>query len=354
MIVTNILETIGGTPTLCIPLRGGEVKLYIKLEMFNPTGSMKDRMAVRMVDNLSSHCDEAPTQIVESSSGNTASALAMIAAVRGLEFTALMDTHATTDKICTVSALGGVVRIVGDDHGALATNERDKEAERISKEAGAVWTEQHNNPSNPEGYNALARELLNDIGLNITHFVSAIGTGGSLCGTARMLKKHIPTIEVVGVEPSGSIIFGEPGHAYRQSGTGTPAGANVGLVIDYDVIDQGIKVDDTVAFSVCHYIGRKHGFLIGGSAGGSIFHALCLARNAPTGSRIVTIACDSGTKYLDTIYNPEWLEAHDLHLIEIETAFADVLIEPKIGSPAVSDVSPRWTDLRICVSRDGL
>ncbi|RUU05820.1 cysteine synthase family protein [Mesorhizobium sp. USDA-HM6] len=334
MIVNSLLETIGRTPMLHIPLRSGEVDLYIKLEMFNPTGSMKDRMALSMVERL----DEAAVAIVESSSGNTASALAMISAVRRLRFTALMDSHASVDKVLTVRAFGSNVRVVGSDDGGLATEERDREARRIAVEEDAYWTEQHNNPANAAGYIGLATELLDDLGPTITHFVSAIGTGGSVCGTARLLRLHIPGLQVIGVEPIGSVIFGGQGGRYRQSGTGTPQGANVGMVIDYDVMDWGRKVGDDEAFSICHYLARRHGLLVGGSTGGAIYVALSLAREAPVGSRIVTLACDSGTKYLDTIFDQDWLSTHDIHIIDVETQFANLLA----NTPAVPDtpISP--------------
>ncbi|MDX8507278.1 PLP-dependent cysteine synthase family protein [Mesorhizobium captivum] len=321
MIVNSILETIGRTPMLHISLRRGEVDLYIKLEMFNPTGSMKDRMALNMIESTHS---EVAIGIVESSSGNTASSLAMISAVRRLEFTALMDSHASLDKILTVRAFGSHVQIVGNDDGALATDERDEQARRFAIQNCYYWTEQHNNPANAAGYAGLATELLDDLGPTITHFVSAIGTGGSLCGTARQLRMHVPGVQVIGVEPVGSIIFGGQGGHYHQSGTGTPQGANVGMVIDYDVIDWGRKVGDDEAFSTCHYLARRHGVLVGGSTGGAIYEALSLAREAPVSSRIVALACDSGTKYLDTIFNEEWLSKHNIRVIDVEAQFADL------------------------------
>jgi cystathionine beta-synthase len=327
MIVENILETIGNTPVLHIALRGGEVSLFIKLEMFNPTGSMKDRMALSMIRNLPHGEHGAPPEVVESSSGNTASGLSMISAVMGMKFTALMDHHASPDKINTVRALGGEVIVVGNPDGTLATGMRDSLAREMSLKEGVHWTEQHNNPANGDGYESLAAELLRDIGPSITHFVSAIGTGGSLCGTARALRRTLPALRVIGVEPAGSVVFGGSGHVYHQSGTGTPAGADVGLVIDYDVIDHGRKVNDGAAFSVCRYLARKHGLLVGGSTGGAVFEALRIARDAPRGSKIVTLACDSGTKYLDSIYNDEWLAARNIGLTNIDDDFEDVLAD---------------------------
>ncbi|APA87175.1 cysteine synthase family protein [Paraburkholderia sprentiae WSM5005] len=325
MIVNSILDTIGRTPLLFIPLRGGEVSLYLKLEMFNPCGSMKDRMALAMINRLPTSSKEETIDIVESSSGNTATALAMIAAARKIRFTALMDSHASLDKILTIRAFGSNVRVVGSGDGVLETDIRDREAMRISIEEGAYWTEQHNNPANAAGYAELAAELLDDLGATITHLVCAIGTGGSLCGSARQLRMHIPELQVIGVEPVGSIIFGGEGRDYLQSGTGTPEGADVGLVIDYDVIDAGRKVSDDMAFSTCHYLAQQHGLLVGGSTGGAIYEALSVAQHAPIGSRIVTIACDSGTKYLDSVFNRDWLSIHGIQIVDIEEHFGGLL-----------------------------
>ncbi|MEX3954317.1 PLP-dependent cysteine synthase family protein [Paraburkholderia sp. EG287A] len=336
MIVNSILDTIGQTPLLHIPLRGGEISLYLKLEMFNPSGSMKDRMALSMVDNRSITSSEDIVDIVESSSGNTASALAMISAVRRIKFTALMDTHASLEKILTVRAFGSNVRVVGSGDGALATDMRDREAMRISIEEGSYWTEQHNNPANPAGYVGLAAELLDDLGPTISHFVCAIGTGGSLCGSARQLRMHIPRLQVIGVEPVGSVIFGGQSGHYRQSGTGTPEGADVGMAIDYDVIDAGRKVSDEMAFSTCHYLAQRHGLLVGGSAGGAIYEALNVARQAPIGSRIVTLACDSGTKYLDTVFNQDWLSAHEIQIFDLEENFGELLANVPVAANRVT------------------
>lgn len=327
MIVSSILETIGNTPILHLPLRGEEVDLFIKLEMFNPTNSMKDRMALEMVRDLGVIGTQTSNiEIIESSSGNTASALSMICAELGIDFTALMDNHASQDKIRTVEAFGGKVKIVGDGDGSLATDVRDAEAARLSnKKPNTYWTEQHNNDANSRGYRSLANEIYSDLGEGITHLVSAIGTGGSLCGTGRYLRERVPALQVIGVEPEGSVIFGIPGHDYLQSGTGTPAGANVGMVIDYDVIDEGRKVGDDEAFSVCRFLARHYGLLVGGSTGGAVYEALKIAAQAQKGAKIVTLACDTGAKYLDTIFSDKWLAAKGISLVDIERVFGDLL-----------------------------
>jgi|TARA_R110002051_G_scaffold315989_1_gene395074 cystathionine beta-synthase len=315
MIVKSLVETIGNTPLLHLGTSSTGADTYLKLEMFNPTGSMKDRMAQSMIDTLELQLRDqikAP-KIVESSSGNTASALSMLCAARGWEFTAIMDGHASKDKVRSVLALGGAVEFVGDGTGELSTAIRDDTARRLAETGeNTFWTAQHDNPANSAGYASLADELVKDLGKDIYAFVSAIGTGGSLCGTAQKLKAINPGIFVVGVEPEGSVIFGGPSHDYHQSGTGTPHGADVGLVIDYDVIDEGRKVSDRNAFVTCHFLARKFGLLVGGSTGGAVFEALKVAEVAPSGSKIVSIACDNGSKYLDTIFSNEWLSERHL------------------------------------------
>ncbi|MCZ4354151.1 cysteine synthase family protein [Roseovarius aestuarii] len=320
MIIKSLTETIGNTPLLHLGESSTGANTYLKLEMFNPTGSMKDRMAYNMIETLQSDMSgfDGPPKIVESSSGNTASALSMLCAARGWEFTAIMDGHASKDKVRAVRALGGKVEFVGDGTGSLSTADRDALAREIAESSeDTFWTAQHDNPANGAGYAGLCDELVCDLGDDIYAFVAAIGTGGSLCGTAEALKEINPSTIVIGVEPEGSVIFGGPAHEYHQSGTGTPQGADVGLVINYDVIDEGRKVSDRDAFTTCHFLARKFGLLVGGSTGGAVFEAMRIADTAPAQANIVTLACDNGSKYLDTIFSNEWLSRKGLCLGDV-------------------------------------
>lgn len=307
MIVKSMSDLIGRTPTLNITLRGGEVELFIKLEMFNPCGSMKDRMALSMLDALEREADTGVINVVESSSGNTASALAMLCSERGYGFRAVMDSHAARDKVSAVRAYGGEVLLVGDEGCGLMTSVRDEMAKDLAKAPRTYCTMQHDNPANATGYLGLAQEIVADIGDDITCLVSAVGTGGSLCGTAAALRPMLPGLHVIGVEPEGSILFGGPAHSYLQSGTGTPDGASVGLVVDYDLLHEGRKVSDRDAFAVCRVLARRYGLVVGGSAGGAIHEAVRYALGAAAGARVVTIACDTGAKYMNTIYDDDWL-----------------------------------------------
>ncbi len=324
MIVKTMSELIGNTPLLQIDFQGGAVKLFIKLEMFNPCGSMKDRMALSMINAAEHQADVFQgLNIVESSSGNTATALSMLSSERGHKFSAVMDGHAASEKMDAVRAYGGDVILVGSEEGKLLTADREELAHKLAEDDEYTYCmAQHDNPANPEGYRNLAEELISELGPDITCLISAIGTGGSLCGTARALRERIPDLQIIGVEPEGSIIFGGPAHNYLQSGTGTPDGASVGLVVDYNVVDDGRKVSDANAFAACRVLARLYGLMVGGSAGGSIYEAICYCMSAPKGARVVTFACDAGTKYMDTIFNDAWLYKHvpdiDNHICRFE------------------------------------
>lgn len=325
-----VSELVGRSPLLEISLKGSGARLLLKLEQFNPTGSAKIRMARRMIDEAEASGKLRPGgRIVESTSGNTGMGLALIAAERGYRFTAVVDRHASVDKLRAMQAFGAELVYVGDDNGGLATADRDAMAERISIETGAYWTQQHNNPANANGYRELADELFANLGSDVTHLFGAVGTGGSLCGTARALKTRIPELVVVGVEPHGSVIFGGVGAPYHQSGTGTPAGAEIGAVIDYNVIDEGEKVSDAQAFGTARYLARHHALLVGGSAGGVIYRALRRARQLREGKLIVAIVCDGGEKYLNTVFDDSWIRAHALDEPSVCEELTDMLLPPR-------------------------
>ncbi|MCB5164747.1 cysteine synthase family protein [Streptomyces bambusae] len=326
MITSKMSELIGRTPLLKLPVAAGGATVLLKLEQFNPTGTAKIRMARNMVDEAEEAGLLAPGGwLVESTSGNTGLGLALIAAERGYKFTAVVDNHSSPDKLRGMVAYGAdILNVAGDEEG-LATAERDTTAERLAAEHGAFWTAQHRNIGNPNGYRPLARELHDDLGDDIDYLYGAVGTGGSLCGTGRVLRERIPYLKIIGVEPVGSVVFGGPGAPYHQSGTGTPEGSEIGCVVDYGVFDEGIKVSDAEAFETCRYLARNFGVLIGGSAGGVVYKALERAQSAPPGTTIVVLVCDGGDKYLETVFNDDWMTANGLFDEQVARRLAAML-----------------------------
>ena len=236
MKLARVSDATGGTPLVRLPLRLPGRELWLKLEKFNPGQSMKDRMARSMLDAAERDGRIGPgATIVESSSGNTATGLAILAAERGYRMIAVVDHHAARDKIRILEAYGArVVQLAstgGEDQ--VATKDREAYAQRLAAETpGALFLGQAHNLANRAGYEStLAREQFDDLGAAVALLVGAVGTGGSLSGTARGLKALVPGLRVIGVEPAGSIIFGGDPGAYYQSGTGTPAGVAIGLPV---------------------------------------------------------------------------------------------------------------------------
>jgi cystathionine beta-synthase len=327
-IVSKVSDLIGRTPLFELIRGANGSRILLKLESTNPTGSAKIRMARQMLDEAEQEGRLRPAgRVIESTSGNTGMGLALLAAERGYRFTAVVDCHASKDKLRAMQAFGAELIYVSEGD-ALATADREALAERMAAgDPDSIWTEQHNNPANGNGYRALARELRDALGERIDYLVGAVGTGGSLFGTARELRASGPAPRVVGVEPVGSIAFGGDGGSYYQSGTGTPPGAEIGALVDYALLDEGVKVTDAAAFNTARYIARKKSLLVGGSAGGVIWHALKQFESLPPDSTLVVLVCDGGEKYLDSVFNDDWMRERDLLddsvAGELDAIFAD-------------------------------
>ncbi|MFD4861403.1 cysteine synthase family protein [Streptomyces atratus] len=309
-VVSQVSDLIGCTPLLELATAETGSRLLLKLEMFNPTGTAKIRMARAMIDAAELRPGG---RIIESTSGNTGLGLAVIAAERGYTFTAVVDHHAAADKLRAMKTLGTeLVYVVDDGTAELATAAREELAADMARgQDNTIFTEQHNNPANGVGYFPVAHELNAALDGNLDFLVGAVGTGGGLCGTARELRTLIPGFSTIGVEPKGSIAFGGPAHDYYQSGTGTPEGAELGALVDFDLIDEGVKVGDVEAFATCRAVART-GLLIGGSAGGVVHEALTRLSSLPPGTTMVALVNDGGEKYMDTVFNDDWMQARGL------------------------------------------
>ncbi|MDR1300763.1 MAG: cysteine synthase family protein [Candidatus Nomurabacteria bacterium] len=322
MIVNEITGLIGNTPMLKLKMKNNKWHVFLKLEKFNPGQSMKDRMALNMIEEAERNGELRPDgTIVESSSGNTAIGLAIISAAKGYRFIAIVDHHASIEKIDMIKAYGGEIVIVENDKkdGEIAVVEREATAKKIAKEMpNAFYPNQADNVNNRNAYiDTLAKELIDDLGV-VNELYGAIGTGGSVCGTAMGLKKLNKNATINAVEPDGSIIFGGEGKPYFQSGTGNPSDAEIPDIIDYDIIDNNFYATDKEAFNTCRYFAKKYGILIGGSAGGVLFKALEDINKKSSSGNAVVLLCDGGEKYLNNIFNNEWMTRNNLLDMTIE------------------------------------
>ncbi|MGN6319158.1 PLP-dependent cysteine synthase family protein [Trinickia sp.] len=315
MILTKVTDLIGNTPILSIAIPSKQSRLLLKIEKNNPGGSIKDRMARNMILAALKSGRLAPGGVVvESSSGNTGIGLAIAAVEFGLRFIAVVDHHAAPDKIAVMRALGAEIRFVEGEYreDEVAVVERQRmAAELASQIPGAVFMNQSDNAANAGGYSEFVREVINEVG-GVDAYIGCVGTGGSMTGIARGLKVHNPHTKTIAVEPDGSIVFGQPGHPYYQSGTGTPAGDTVGLVLDYSCIDMGVQVSDAQAFETARYMARRMGMLVGGSTGGVVYKALEFIHSGLIGGNVVAAIADGGEKYLHTVFSESWLRERNL------------------------------------------
>ena len=324
MYLTKTSELVGNTPLLELPLNiANDWHLLLKLEKFNPGQSMKDRMAINMVKQAELNGELKPGGIIiESSSGNTGVGLSIIAAERGYKFIAIVDHHAAKDKIAIMKAYGAQIIKVDSSKYAqneVAVKEREALAKKLSEEIpNSVFLQQADNPANAEGYTTLGMEIIKQTNGKISSLIGSVGTGGSLCGTARRLKEFNPEIEVIGVEPFGSVIFGGEEKPYFQSGTGNPGNVSIGKNVIYGLIDQGLKVSDEEAFNTARYLARTKGLLVGGAAGGVIYMAIQQLRQKLVSGHMVAIIADGGEKYLDTVFDDEWMQKNNLISNEVE------------------------------------
>ena len=322
MIGNNVLDLIGHTPLLRLNMQNNNWDVYLKLEKFNPGQSMKDRMALNMIEQAEKRGDLKPGgTIIESSSGNTATGLAIVAAVKGYKFIAVVDHHASEDKIKIIKAYGGKIVMVGDSKKAdeVAVVERENKALELAKEIPNSYVpRQHENVDNRGAYiDSLAKELIDELG-DIDQIYGSIGTGGSICGTALGMKKYKSKCEINAIEPVGSIIFGGKGGPYFQSGTGNPPDAEVPSIIDFKLIDKNLYASDKEAFNTCRFMAKNYGIMIGGSGGGVLYKALEDINSKKGYGTAVVLLCDSGEKYLDKVFNDDWMTQNSMFDLNVD------------------------------------
>ncbi len=316
-LMPDILRAIGNTPLTRLNhiTRGIQSSVWAKLEYFNPTGSVKDRMALYMVEDAERNGLLRPGgTIVENSSGNTGAALAMVAAVKGYRCIITMPDKMSDEKKNLMKALGAIVVVTPTDVPADSPESYYSVARRIAAVTPNAWyPDQYNNPKNIEAhYNITGPEIWDQTGGRIDYFVAGIGTGGTLSGAGKYLKEKNPKIKVIAVDPEGSVFYGyfkngklPPFHVYKVEGIGEDY-----LVkdVDFGLIDDIIQVSDRDSFLMARRLSKEEGIFAGGSSGAAVWAALKLAANVEAGKDIIVIIPDSGSRYLSKFYDDEWMK----------------------------------------------
>ncbi|MFD4738941.1 pyridoxal-phosphate dependent enzyme [Streptomyces virginiae] len=325
MLFDTVTDAIGGTPL--IRLRLGEargVEVYAKLELQN-LFAMKDRVARNILleaRRLGTLKPGAP--VIESSSGTMALGVALVGRSLGHEVHIVTDPRIDPVTLAKLRALGCRVHVVEamTSHGWQSAR-LERLAELLEELPGAFWPQQYTNPDNPGAYRTLAGELLADLGRFDT-LVGAVGSGGSLCGTARALREELPALHVVGVDCVGSALFGQPDVPQRlQSGLGNSL---LPKNLDRTLIDEVHWLNDHEAFAATWDLAREQQ-IFGGNTSGSVYRVLTgLADRAEPGTRIVGILPDRGDRYADTVYDDAHWDANRLR--EVPTATAPTPLGP--------------------------
>jgi cysteine synthase len=299
MINNNIYETIGNTPMVRLSKLANEdmAEVLVKLEFFNPGGSVKDRIALSMIETAERDGLLHPGQtIIEPTSGNTGIGLAMVGAAKGYRVVLVMPETFSLERRRLMKAYGAELVLTEGAKGMAGAIEM---AEKLASENGYFMPQQFNNLANPEIHmRRTALEILEQTNGKIDVFIAGVGTGGTITGVGRILKKEVPGIKIIAVEPADSPVLsgGNKGpHKIQGIGAGF-----VPQIIDRSVIDEIITVKNEEAFEASRTLGKTEGILVGISSGAAIQAALKKANEIGSGKRIVVVSPDNGERYLST------------------------------------------------------
>jgi len=321
MLYNNILETIGHTPVVRLNrLAPDHVEMFVKIEFFNPMASVKDRLAIGIIEDAEKRGELKPGQtVVEATSGNTGIALAMVCAAKGHPFVCFMVETFSIERRKLMRALGAKVILTPKEERGTGMVRRAAEA---AERNGWFLARQFENEANPAYHrNTTGPEILRDFaGRNLDYFVTGWGTGGTLTGAGEMLKLARPELQLIATEPEGaSLLAGKEWSAHKIQGW-TPD--FVPKVLNRDIVDEIVPVSDDEARDVARDLAANEGIMTGVSGGGTVAAALKVAAQAPKGSTILAMIPDTGERYISTYLFEGINEGSDEDWL-IENGYAD-------------------------------
>lgn len=304
----SILETIGHTPLIQLTkiTKGLKPLILVKAEFFNPGGSVKDRPAIKMIEEAEKKGLLKPGgTVIEPTSGNTGVGLAQVCAIKGYRCILVMPDKMSEEKFSLLKAYGAEVVKVPTT-ATSSPESYNNVAQRLSQEIpGAFLPNQFQNPHNPEAhYQTTGVEIWEDTNGKVTHFVAGVGTGGTISGIAKYLKEKNPKIQVIGVDPEGSIYSGDYSKSYKIEGIGEDF---IPRNVTLSLIDSFERVSDKDAFETCQRLAKEEGILAGGSSGAAVCGALRAAKDLKETDVVVVILPDTGRAYLSKIFSDSWM-----------------------------------------------
>jgi len=297
VIYDSVLETIGNTPIVKLNniVREQMANIYVKMERFNPGGSVKDRIALSMIETAEQQGLIKPGDtLVEPTSGNTGIGLALVAAAKGYDLVLTMPESMSLERRKLLKAYGAKLELTRAQLGMSGAIER---AVELSQNEGYYMLQQFENHANPEIHRkTTALEIYKDFGQDLDVLVLGVGTGGTITGVGEILKQYIPGLRVVALEPKDSPVLsgGNPGpHLIQGIGAGFIPG-----VLNKNVYDEIIKIDNKSAIETTQMLAHKEGIMVGISSGAAVYGALVMADRLGKGKNVLTLAPDTGERYL--------------------------------------------------------
>lgn len=303
----SMLASVGHTPVVKLSevVPDGAAEVYIKLEWFNPTGSYKDRMALAMIEEAEHRGDLRPGMtVVEYTGGSTGSSLAFVCAVKGYRFRVVSSDAFAAEKLRTMTAFGAELTVIESDDGRITPDLLPRmiaKAAEYAAEPDSYWTDQLHNRDSLVGYAAVGRELIEQMDRPIDVFCAGVGTAGLAMGVATALEAGGSDARIVVFEPASTPII-----SGGTAGTHTVEGIGIGLVpplLDADRYDEVRPIDEEAGRAMARRLAAEEGLLAGTSSGLNVVGAIDLAVELGAGHTVVTVACDTGLKYLaGTLY----------------------------------------------------
>ncbi|MGW1060908.1 cystathionine beta-synthase [Micromonospora rubida] len=343
----NVVEMIGNTPLVRLRnvTEGIRATVLAKVEYLNPGGSVKDRIALRMIEDAEAAGILRPGgTIVEPTSGNTGVGLALVAQLKGYRCVFVCPDKVSQDKQDVLRAYGAEVVVCPTAVAPEDPRSYYNVSDRLAREIPGAWKpDQYSNPANPRShYETTGPELWKQAGDRLTHFVAGVGTGGTISGIGRYLKEASDgRVRIVGADPEGSVYSGGTGRPYLVEGVGEDFWPET---YDRSITDEIVEVSDKASFEMTRRLAREEGLLVGGSCGMAVVAALEVARAAGPDDVVVVLLPDSGKGYLSKIFNDDWMARYGfLDNSGSEPTVADALASKPGGLPELVHVHPTET-----------
>jgi cystathionine beta-synthase len=346
-VYSNTLDMVGRTPMLELSkFDTGPCRLFLKLELMNPGGSIKDRIGISMIEEAEKRGDIKPGDtIVEATAGNTGIGLALVAAQKGYKLILVLPDKMSQEKIFNLRAMGADVVLTRSDVAKGHPEYYQDLGKRIAEEQGAYFINQFGNPDNPLAHETTtAPEILEQMDGDLDAIVLGVGSSGTVAGLSKFFRENAPNVELVLADPVGSIIadyintgeIGEKNESWLVEGIGEDF---IPDIADFSQAKKAYSISDAESFAAARELLRKEGILAGSSSGTLLAAALKYCREQTEPKRVVSFACDTGNKYLSKLFNDFWMEDQGFITRERQGDLRDLIGRPH-GERATITVGP--------------